>query len=268
MGQRYAAAAVQAVLENRPRVLERLVASRPDALAIAWTAILLALGAVAGIETARFIAALVPLMRGAGRRMSLDEPIDADANRMVHWAAMYGHADDLALFKRHGADLRATNRLGTTPLFDAVRGGHRETVEAIVRCEGRDVLDHTNGYDCTAMHWACKHVSLPGADALHRLEPGLLNRPNRRGCLPLDVLEWRELYHADLARRSLGRPPKPDELGPFRELRAWMLANGARRSPHWAEVPLGLRLRRLFAPLNADRWWSYVRPPSGWAEAA
>ena len=268
MCQRYAAAAVAAVLENRPRVLERLVARRPDALALAWAAILQALGAVAGIETERFVAALAPLMRGASRRMSLDEPIDADGNRMVHWSAMYGHADDLALFKRYGANLRAVNRLGTTPLFDAVRGGCPASVEAVVRQEGRSVLDHTNVYDCTAMHWACKHVSLPGAEALHGLDPGLLNRPNRRGCLPLDVLEWRELYHADLARRTLGRPPDLDELQPFRELRAWMLANGAERSRRWAEAPTALRLRRPFAPLNADRWWSYVRPPSGWAEAA
>ena len=46
-----------------------------------------------------------------------------------------------------------------------------------------------------------------------------------------------------------------------------MLANGAERSPRWAEAPTALRLRP-FAPLDADRWWSYVRPPSGWAEAA
>jgi hypothetical protein len=268
MGQRYAAAAVQAVLENRPRVMEALVARRPDALATAWTAVLQALGAVTGIETARFVAALVPLLRGGGRRMSLDEPIDADGNRMVHWAAMYGHADDLVLFKHHGADLRAPNRLGTTPLFDAVRGGCPATVETIVRQEGRGVLDHANEYDCTAMHWACKHVSLRGAEGLHRLDLELLNRPNRRGCLPLDVLEWRELYHADLARRTLGRPPTLEELRPFRELRAWMLTNGARHSVPWEMAPAGLRLRRVFAPLNADRWWSYVRPPFGWAEAA
>src|SRR3954452_18862534 len=121
MCQRYAAAAVAAVLENRPRVLERLVARRPDALALAWTAILQTLGAVAGIETERLFVPLVPLMRGAGRQMSLDEPIDTGGNRMVHWSAMYGHADDLALFKRYGADLRAANRL--------------ETVGSIAKCE-------------------------------------------------------------------------------------------------------------------------------------
>src|SRR3954452_2031274 len=268
MCQRYAAAAVAAVLENRPRVLERLVARRPDALALAWTAILQALGAVAGIETERLVVALVPLMQGAGRRMSLDEPIDADGNRMVHWSALYGHADDLALFKRYGADLRAVNRLGTTPLFGAVRGGCPASVEAVARQEGRSVLDHTIVYDCAGMRWACKHVSLPGAEALHGLEPGLLNRPNRRGCLPLDVLEWRELYHADLARRTLGRPPDMGGLQPFRELPAWMRASGAERCPRWAEAPLSWRLRRALSPLNADGWWSYVRPPSGWTEAA
>src|SRR4051812_34439148 len=229
MCQRYAAAAVAAVLENRPRVLERLVARRPDALALAWTAILQALRAGAGIETERLVVALVPLMRGAGRRMSLDEPIDADGNRMVHWSALYGHAHDLALFKRYGADLRAVNRLGTTPLFDAVRGGCPASVEAVVRQEGRSVLDHTNVYDCTAMHWACKHVSLPGAEPRQGLAPAPLTRRTRRGCLPLEVREGRDLSPAAPARRALGRPPALDELRPFHELRAWMLANGAER---------------------------------------
>ena len=132
------------------------------------------------------------------------------------------------------AQICAVNRLGTTPLFDAVRGGCPASVEAVVRQEGRNVLDHTNLYDCTAMHWACKHVSLPGAQALHGLDPGLLNRPNRRGCLPLDVLEWRELYHADLARRTLGRPAGPGRAATLP--RASGLDAGERRR---ALAPLG-----------------------------
>jgi hypothetical protein len=228
MGHRYAAAAIGALLTNRPRVLERLAARRPEALAAAWKDLLLVLGAVAGLETERFLVALVPLLPN----LSLDDPLDADGNRLVHWAAMYGRAADLAPFARFGADLRVPNRLGTTPLFDAVRGGCAATVEVIVRHVGRGILEHVSGYDCTAMHWACKHASLPGAAALHRLDSGLLNRPNRRGCLPLDVLEWRELYHADLARRTLGRPPTPEELWAAAEFirgeQAYALADGAK----------------------------------------
>ena len=256
--------AVGLVLEDRPLDLARLAARRPAALAAGWGDILLALAAADGIDTGALLDALRPVLRGAGPRRSLDDPLDADGNRAAHWAALCGQAAKLDALKAHGADLRLPNRLGTTPLFDAVRGACPAAVEAIVRHEGAGVLGHLNGYDCTAMHWACKHASLPGAAALHRLDPGLLNRPNRRGGLPLDVLEWRELYQAELARRSLGRAATGEELAPYRELRAWMVANGARRSDAWAALPGDRRLRRGGAPFDAELWWTFIPPPPGW----
>src|SRR3954453_15005983 len=264
MQDRGAEIAVSLVLENRPLQLGRLAARQPEVLAGAWSDILLALAATDGIDTEALLDALRPVLHCASPRRSLDDPLDADANRAAHWAALYGQTAKLDALKAHGADLRLPNRLGTTPLFDAVRGACPPAVEAIVRPEGAGVLDHLNGYDCTAMHWACKHASLPGAAALHRLDPGLLNRPNRRGGLPLDVLEWRELYQAELARRSLGRAATGEELAPYRELRAWMVANGARRSDAWAALPGDRRLRRGGAPFDAELWWTFIPPPPGW----
>src|SRR3954447_19733424 len=257
--------AVGLVLEDRPLDLARLAARRPAALAAAWGDILLALAAADGIDTGALLDALRPVLRGAGPRRSLDDPLDADGNRAAHWAALCGQAAKLDALKAHGVDLRVPNRLGTTPLFDAVRGACPAAIEAIVRHQGRGVLGHLNGYDCTAMHWACKHASLPGAAALYRLDPGLLNRPNRRGGLPLDVLEWRELYHAELARRSLARVATEEELARYRELRAWMIGNGARPSSGWTALPSDRRLRKGNEPFNAALWWAYVRPPVGWA---
>jgi ankyrin repeat protein len=264
MQDTFAAVAVRCVLENRLLDLERLVARQPEALAGVWGDVLMALGATDGIETEKLLEALLPLLRGAGPRRSLNDAVDADANRAVHWTAFYGQAAKLDAFKSYGADLRLPNRLGTTPLFDAVRGACAAAIETVLRHEGAEVLDHLNEYDCTAMHWACKHASLPGAIALHSLNSGLLNRPNRRGGLPLDVLEWRELYQADLAWRSLGRAATDEELAPYRELHTWMTANGARRSRGWAALPNGQRLRRGSEPFNAELWCTYVRPPSSW----
>jgi hypothetical protein len=257
--------AVSFILEDRPLDLGRLAACQPEALAGAWGDILLALAATDGIEAEPFLDALRPVLRGAGPHLSLDDALDTDGNRAAHWAALYGYAAKLDAFKAHGADLRLPNRLGTTPLFDAVRGACAAAIDVVLRHEGRGVLDHLNLYDCTAMHWACKHASLAGAMALHRVDPSLLDRPNRRGGLPLDVLEWRELYQAELARRALGRAATDEELAPYRELRSWMIAKGARRSRGWAALPSSRRLQRGGEPFNAELWWSYVPRPTGWA---
>src|SRR4051794_25567761 len=120
-----------------------------------------------------------------------DRPLDLARLAARRPAALAGGWGDILLA------LAAADGIGAGALLDAVRGACPAAVETVVRHEGRGVLEHLNGYDCTAMHWACKHASLPGAAALHRLDPGLLDRPNRRG-----GLEWRELYQADLARRS------------------------------------------------------------------
>src|SRR5689334_7035458 len=109
---------VSLVLENSSRELGRLAARQPVKLAGAWSDILLALAAADGVDAEALLEALEPVLRGGRPRRSLDDALDADANRAVHWAALYGHAARLDAFKSHGADLRPPNRLGTTPLFD------------------------------------------------------------------------------------------------------------------------------------------------------
>src|SRR3954449_4426194 len=113
--------AVGLVLEDRPLDLARLAARRPAALAAAWGDILLALAATDGIDTGALLGALRPVLHGASPRRSLNDPLDADANRAAHWAALYGQTANVVALKAHGAALGLPNRLGTTPLFDAVR---------------------------------------------------------------------------------------------------------------------------------------------------
>src|SRR4051794_14127485 len=117
--------AVGLVLEDRPLDLARLAARRPAALAATWGDILLALAAADGIDTGALLDALRPVLRGAGPRRSLDDPLDTDANRAAHWAALCGQAAKLDALKAHGADLRVPNRLGTTPGRPKERRGRR-----------------------------------------------------------------------------------------------------------------------------------------------
>src|SRR5436305_14081246 len=92
--------AVGLVLEDRPLDLARLAARRPAALAAAWGDILLALAAADGIDTGALLDALRPVLRGAGPRRSLDDPLDADGNRAAHWAALCGQAAKLDASRR------------------------------------------------------------------------------------------------------------------------------------------------------------------------
>ncbi len=260
-------AALEAILDDEPEALGRLLAARPRLLRDAWGDIMTMLAAARAADMERFLLVLRPVLEDRRVRRTLNDPIDADGNRVAHWPAMYGDARRLELLRAFGADLRVGNRLGTTPLFDAVRGGSPEAMEVIVRHAGRDVLHHLNGYDCSPVHWACMHCSMPGARGLHELEPGLINAPNRNGGLALDLLDWRKLYHAEAVERTFGRAPRADELRPYEELGDWMRANGARHSRAWAALPDREKLKESRAPLNAEPWWGYVRRPLGWNAA-
>jgi hypothetical protein len=197
----------------------------------------------------------------------MNVPIDSDGNRAANWTALYGDTFKIKVFKRYGANFGLPNRLGTTPLFDAVRGSSPEAIECIIQVASRDELYRFNNYDCSPMHWACMHCSMPGAQGLHGLEPGLINAPNRSGGLALDLLDWRKLYHAQAVERTFGRAPKVDELRPYEEFGDWMRANGARHSRAWAALSDREKLKRSRAPFNAEPWWSYVRRPPGWNAA-
>src|SRR3954452_16065568 len=100
MQDRRAEIAVGLVLENRPLQLGRLAACQPEVLAAAWGDILLALAATDGIDTEALLGALRPVLHGASPRRSLNDPLDADANRAAHWAALYGQTAKLDALRR------------------------------------------------------------------------------------------------------------------------------------------------------------------------
>jgi hypothetical protein len=256
--------AVEAVFQNQPQTLRHLLESRPNTLREAWQGIMTALAATREIAIRDFLAVLCPLMRDRRVRRTLNHPIDADENRVSHWPALYGDTAKLEALREFGADLRVQNRLGTTPLFDAVRGGFPATIKTIARATGPEALSHFNKYDCSPMHWACQQCSLPGAQTLHELDPSLGMQPNSRGALPLDLLEWRKLYQVGEITRSFGRPPHAGELEPYEAIAKWLESNGARHSRAWAALHNEEKLRECNAPFNAELWWTYFRRPTTW----
>lgn len=250
-----------AILENDLDGLRRAVARNPTAVKERWRETLTAVSCAIGIDAYAFLRFLTEESGTRRRGVALDDSLDDDGNTIAHWCALYGHIAKLRALERLGADLRIPNRLGTTPAFDAVRGADPEATDFMLSVTPRETLRRPNLYDCTIMHWACKHASLVGVRALHGRDPDLLNAPNSRGCLPLDVLAWRGLYQADVVRRTHGREPCPEEARPFLEIDAWMRASGARHSDRWLALPADRRLRTEDAPLNAALWWRYVRSP-------
>lgn len=258
-----AESALCAIMHNRLAALERLLARHPGLLRTSWRRLMTAVGALENVDTGALLLVLRPAMRHGRNQRSLDDPVDDDGNRVLHWACLSGDSRKVEVLLGFGANPRAANRLGTTPLFDAVRHGRREAVVAIAAADPAG-LCHFNRYDCSPMHWACKHVSLPGMQALHGTDPLLINLPNRRGCHPLDVLEWRLLYHREVARRVHHRDATVDELRPFMAIRRWMRAHGARPSLGWARLQPCERLLPANAPLNAELWWRHVQPPEVW----
>lgn len=63
--------------------------------------------------------------------------IDTVGNTLLHYAAEKGKLDVVKMLINHKADVNATNRLGDTPLLNAVQaqGEHRDVAEylAVVR---------------------------------------------------------------------------------------------------------------------------------------
>lgn len=263
MQNHYAEAAIFAMMANKRQVLERILASQPGMLKVSWSRIMSILGVLHDVDIEGCLRVLLPIMRSRFVQIKLDHPIDADDNSILHWLALWGDADKLATFRRLEANLGRPNRFGTTPLFDAVRGGFPKVIEAIADEDPR-ALRHRNAYDCSPMHWACKHCSLPGAETLHRLDPGLINLPNSRGFLPLDVLQWHRLYFSDKVLQVHKRWPVVDEIRTYEEMERWLIGKGAVNSEIWVVIPWHEKLRRGNAPFDAELWWRFVQPPAAW----
>ncbi len=239
--------------------------ARPDLIESSWQSIMTAVAAADGICANDFLRIIFSVTTPGSAVRMLNRPIDDDGNRVAHWPALYGDVAKLEAFERFGADLWLANRLGTTPLFDAVRGDSPEAIKAILHAAvDQSGLRHFNDYDCSPMHWACLHFSPLAVPGLHATDCRLINLPNSRGRLPLDVLEWRQLYHVDTVKRRLGRDHAEHGTTPYGRIRGWMVDHGAKHSPGWASLPEEIKLKKNHAPFNAELWWNYVECPDDW----
>src|SRR6185437_16749951 len=54
----------------------------------------------------------------------------------LHWAALYGHLKAAELLVGHGADVKATDVSGSTPLHGAAQEGFSKLVQRCFTCNG------------------------------------------------------------------------------------------------------------------------------------
>ena len=90
----------------------------------------------------------------------------------LHLAASEGHQDVAELLLANKADINAQDNDGYTPLYEAVRVGHKE-LEEFLRARG--------GLDPTEIHDAAAKGDLKKVRALLKLNPNLASDNNRPG---------------------------------------------------------------------------------------
>ncbi|KAL8648633.1 MAG: hypothetical protein Q9210_004877 [Variospora velana] len=88
----------------------------------------------------------------------LEHGIDAESdgrNKALYLAAGNGHEDTVQMLLDNGADVNASDWIGSTALDWAVPGGHERTVRVLLR-NGSNSKSR-DAYENTALHWAVHH---------------------------------------------------------------------------------------------------------------
>jgi ankyrin repeat protein len=98
----------------------------------------------------------VGLVREIVQHMGLQELEETDDNlrTALHWAALSGHDEVVALLLDKGAQTEIGDDVHDTPLMKAASMGHLGVVQLIVQHTGGQGLDATNRHGRTALHWA------------------------------------------------------------------------------------------------------------------
>jgi ankyrin repeat protein len=101
-----------------------------------------------------------------------------DGNTPLHWAVRYGQLDVVKyLVEEKGADVNAANKDGNTPLHWAVRYGKWDIVKYLVEEKGADV-NAANNDGNTPLHWAAEKGKLDVVKLLIEHGADLLTRNN------------------------------------------------------------------------------------------
>jgi len=176
-----------AVLSENFTIVEQVVNQSPKLLKMATTqdqatALMLA--------AARDLTAICDKLLRAGSDPCL---VDKDGSNVMHHAARSGKSDCirvLALNNQVKLQLnllvKSPNKLGLTPLLIAVREGHRESYEALLKVGATsDEVDTITG--CNVMHFAAQggHEALVSYLAASKATMKLVNSKNYNGVTPL-----------------------------------------------------------------------------------
>jgi len=186
-------------------------------------------------QTALMTAALagkvdaVKLLLAHEAKVNVQEPTKGQTALM--WAASEGNTDASEVLIEFGADIKAKSQSGYTPLLFAVRGGHKETVQALLAhgANANDVApDATSAFGTSALHMAVVNAYFEVAAVLldHGADP---NAPDARGS-PLHTLAWLRKPGSDggngLGHRSYA-PPLPTGNMTALDLAKALLDHGA-----------------------------------------
>jgi ankyrin repeat protein len=100
----------------------------------------------------------VGLVREIVQHMGAQELEEADNRRRtaVHWAALEGHTEVVAILLSKGAQAGIGDDEHSTPLMKAASRGHLSVVQLIVQHTGGQGLDEANAYGKTALHLAVR----------------------------------------------------------------------------------------------------------------
>jgi ankyrin repeat protein len=84
---------------------------------------------------------------------------DDKGRTALHWAALWGHGEIVALLLEQGAQANGRDASGETPIMLACKEGHLAVVEMLLRHVGGQALQQTDDKGRTALHWAslCGH---------------------------------------------------------------------------------------------------------------
>ena len=119
----------------------------------------------------------------------------------IHNAAFSGNIETVKQHIAAGTDVNAMNKYGSTPLYEAVTGGHKDIADLLIS-KGADVNAKEAKNRITALHWAAWRGRKEIAELL--IAKGAnLNTKNNDGRTPLHNAAWKG--HVEIAKLLIGK---------------------------------------------------------------
>jgi ankyrin repeat protein len=114
---------------------------------------------------------------------------DNDGRTPLYWAAIYGKLDVVKYLVEKGADVKAANKYGNTPLHKAAEKGHWDVVKYLVEEKGADVKA-ADKYGNTPLHLAAYNGKLDIVKYLVEEKGADVKAVNNDGNTPLHLAAY------------------------------------------------------------------------------